>query len=61
MMAHEIVPERHNESSVTKLSRAMVCDYMRAKDRMRNSTPDLGNRRVRFQNYRSSKKASPKK
>jgi len=37
-----------NESSVTRLSRDMVRDYLKAKARVRHFTPDFGNRRIRF-------------
>lgn len=46
--AHLVVRKMRNESSVTRLSREMVRDYMKAKDRVRHFTPDLGSRRIRF-------------
>ena len=35
----------------------MVRDYMDAKSRVRHYTPDLGNRRVKFQNHKGGKAA----
>ena len=60
-LATQIVPRRSNESSVTRLSRNMVRDYIQAKDKVRHFTPDLGNRRVRFQQYGSQSRPKDSK
>ena len=41
MLVDEIVPVRHNEESVTRLSRYMVKKYIQAKDQVRYYSPEL--------------------
>ena len=48
MTAEIIVPFKSNETNVTRLSRHVVKDYIKAKRSVRHYTPDLGSRRVRF-------------
>ena len=48
MTAEIIVPFKSNETNVTRLSRHVVKDYIKAKRQVRHFTPDLGSRRVRF-------------
>jgi hypothetical protein len=52
-----VVQKRRNETSVTRLSRDMVRDYMKEKRNVRHSTPDLGSRRVCY----NDGKAAPEK
>ena len=43
-----VVKKMRKEESVTRLSREMVRDYMKAKSNVRRYTPDLGSKRVRW-------------
>ena len=46
--AKEIVPLRKSEENVTRLSRNMVRDYIKAKDKVRYFTPVFSKRGIRL-------------
>ena len=47
-LAKEIVPIRKKEKSVTRLSRKMVHDYIKAKDKIRYFTPVFSKKGIRL-------------
>ena len=44
----EIIPVRSQEENVTRLSRKMVRDYIKAKDKVRYFTPVFSKRGIRL-------------